>query len=447
MKGKGLTFRSLIVFAMMIIMIFTTTGCDETTIPPQLQDDERVVETKSPSVITVWCFEQQYVEYAKKFEIEHPGVKVNVKRFSYADHVDAYLDALEQGDAPDIMEVGHEFLGEFTGIQGLMDLNAAPFLASTLKPDISPDLWDTGLSYDNKRLIALPITTSPLVTFYRKDIMERYGFPSDPEKLAVYMEDPNRWLAMAGKLKEHGIYLMQWDREPMQWYESMFPLLNSKLQFNRNNAMIAQGMLLSQRVNVQGLDANVGLWTDAGNEALRSGKLAMVYLGSWGELQLEEWVPHMKGLWRATRLPMKLYGYSTGASLVMSEQAQNKELAWSFMKSVFFGVTDDATVAAYMPSRKVLLDKARRSEFLGGQQADRLYIELASKMKEFRPTPLDKQAVEWYRSTRQKGIENNSPPNVILNQIEKLIEQQLQQERRVLLRYSRATFRTMDLLS
>ncbi|MCY9761378.1 extracellular solute-binding protein [Paenibacillus alvei] len=449
MKRKGLSFHKIKMLSFLILFLFAASGCDEQpSIMHQVQaDDEHIAEAKPPLSITVWCFEEQYADYAKKFEAAHPGVTVNVKRFSYKNHAEAYLDALEQGYAPDVMEVGHEFLGEFNGIQGLVDLNAPPFQASELKPDISPDLWDTGLSYDNKHLIALPITTSPLVTFYRKDILERYGFPSEPEKLALYMEDPDRWLAMAKRLKEHGIYLLQWDREPLQWYESMFPLLNSRLQFNRNNAMIAQGMLLSQRVNVQGLDANVGVWTEAGTEALGTGKLAMVYLGSWGEQQLEEWAPHTKGLWRATRLPMKLYGYYTGSSLIMPEQARNKELAWSFMKSVFYGVTDDSTVAAYLPSRKVLLDQERHSQFLGGQQADRLYMELASKMKEFRPTPLDKQAAEWYHSVKQRGIENNTLPDVILNQIEKLIEQGLQQERRVILQYSRALFKTMDITS
>jgi len=53
---------------------------------------------------------------------------------------------------------------------------------------ISKDIWESNKSLDGKRLLAMTFLTSPVVTFYRADVMEENGFPSEPEELAKFIE-------------------------------------------------------------------------------------------------------------------------------------------------------------------------------------------------------------------------------------------------------------------
>ncbi|QYR23090.1 hypothetical protein KZ483_09285 [Paenibacillus sp. sptzw28] len=50
------------------------------------------------------------------------------------------------------------------------------------------------------------------MSFYRADILEENGFPSDPKELAFYMSKPEQFLDMAQALKAKGIYLLEFNR-------------------------------------------------------------------------------------------------------------------------------------------------------------------------------------------------------------------------------------------
>ncbi|WP_051286896.1 ABC transporter substrate-binding protein [Paenibacillus taiwanensis] len=415
------------------ILVLLLTGCRTEKISTLPVENVSASDVQPPQELTVWCYGDSCADFASKFEQENKGVKINVKRFTYNDHAQTYLDAMVKGKAPDVMEVENTFLGEFNAIEGIVNLLEEPFRADLLKATVAPALWDATLSYDGTRLIALPVASSPRVTFYRKDILEKYGFPSEPEALGRYMEDPERWLNMAIKLRKEGIFITQWDADPMELYETTVPQFDSSMRFNRNNEVIRQGLELSQEVNRRGLDANIGLWTELGEQALQSGKLAMVYLGTWGELQLEQWAPKTTGLWRVTRLPFNLYGYSGSTSLMLSEQSKNKPLAWKFMYSMFMGMDGNATVAAHLPSRKTVLDRKYSSNFLGGQYSNELYMDLAMKMREYKPTPLDVVANEWFRVAKLKAIEFNMYPATALKTINDEINVKLEESRRILL--------------
>jgi len=48
--------------------------------------------------------------------------------------------------------------------------------------------------------------TSPVVTFYRADVMEENGFPSEPEELAKFIEKSENLMAIAKKLNPRSVH-------------------------------------------------------------------------------------------------------------------------------------------------------------------------------------------------------------------------------------------------
>ncbi|UHA74934.1 ABC transporter substrate-binding protein [Paenibacillus sp. 481] len=427
------------IFVMFIFLILPIVGCRTEHIATAPQDKVEPSAEQLPQRLTVWSYDGNYKSHAKQFEKLYPDVEVEVKEFTFDNHVEAYLQAMEDGSPPDIMEIENKNLGEFNAIEGIVNLLDPPFDAGRLKMDIAPTLWEMAKSFDKKALIALPITFSPKVTFYRKDIIEKYGFPSEPEELAAYMKESKNWLKMARELKKDGIFIAQWDSEALELSESTMALFDESLMFNRNSLLIKQGLSLAREVNQRGLGANTSIWNETGQKMLRSGNLAMVYMGAWGEYRLHDWAPNTAGLWRATSLPFGLYGFSDASSLMMSEHAKNKPLAWEFMKMVHQNGSTDSVVTAHLPSRRDLLEKKHTSTFLGGQLVNPLYMELADRMIVSRPTPLDLAVMGGYRSYINQYIYSHVSPDKVLSQIERKINQEMELERSILLDYLHAS--------
>ncbi|WP_028596685.1 ABC transporter substrate-binding protein [Paenibacillus assamensis] len=429
-----LSYRHLLATLIVCFFALLLSGCARTEkVSTWPREHKTLGKEVAPQEITIWAYSENYKQLAEKFEKNHQGVKVHIKRINYHDHVNVYREALVSGSTPDVMEVDHMVLGEFSVIDGLVDLKGEGYLEDKLKNTMSIPLLKAAHSLDNERLFALPISTSPLLTYYRKDIMEKYGYPSEPEELAKYLESEERLLAMAIRLRQEGIYMMQDVTNPLDWAESAIPLFDNMYMFNRNNVHIARAFELSQKLKESDLALNIPLRTKAGKEAVRSGHQAMVYLGTWGEKRLREIAPETKGLWRATKLPLGTYGFSDGTYFMMPKMSNNKQLAWEFMKYVYEHMDQDGLVAAHLPSRLHLLEQSSRSEFLGGQHANELYMKLTNHIVEYRPTPFDVDMEEKYRARRQQAIDDNSKPYDTLSSIEHAINAEVRQSRKILM--------------
>ncbi|TVX88282.1 ABC transporter substrate-binding protein [Paenibacillus agilis] len=434
MEQVRLSYRYVLTALIICFFVLLLSGCARTEqVSTWPREHKAQGNEPIPQEITIWAYSENYTELVESFEKNNQGVNVHIKRVNYHDHVNLYREALVSGNAPDIMEVDHMFLGEFSVIDGLVDLKGGEFLEDRLKNTMSIPLLKAAHSLDNERLFALPISTSPLLTYYRKDIMEKYGYPSEPEELAKYMESKERLLAMAMRLRQEGIYIMQDVFNPLDWAESANPLFDNMYMFNRNNIHIARAFELSQQLKESDLALNVPLRTKAGQEAIRSGQQAMVYLGTWGERRLEKIAPDTKGLWRATRLPLGTYGFSDGTYFMIPKMSNNKKLAWEFMKYAYENMDQDGIVAAHLPSRLQLLEQNSASAFLGGQHANELYVKLTNHIVEYRPSPFDVDMEEKYRAKRQQAVDNDEKPYEALSSIEYAINAEVRQSRKILL--------------
>jgi multiple sugar transport system substrate-binding protein len=127
------------------------------------------------------------------------------------------------------------------------------------------------------------------VTYYRKDILEKFGFPSEPEELGKYIEDPNNWLNMAKELKKYDHWIAQWITEPSDIYYRNRGFYDNKFNYLRKGPEAEMVLYASKIMKEYELYPSINIWEPSGQEAIRNGKICMVYLGSWGEKRLLEW--------------------------------------------------------------------------------------------------------------------------------------------------------------
>jgi len=280
-------------------------------------------------------------------------------------------------------------------------------------------------------MIGFPFGSSTLMTYYRADIMEQYGFPAEPEEFARFMEVPENWLAVARALKKDGRYLAQWATEIIALYDSTQGVFDENVDFLRNNETYLKAIQFVKQINEEGLVSLTDVWTESGAQMVRDGNLAMLHLGTWGADQIKLWAPDTAGLWRATRLPFNLYGWANSASFMIPSASDQKDWAWEFVKYVSTEWTMKGlsnTVPAYIPARANEQKLAETDEFFGGQQMYALQLQLTKKMKEHKLTPLNQRAKALWSQTINMGIERKKAPETIVQDAELAIRTEMGKE-------------------
>jgi len=134
--------------------------------------------------IEFWTYNDGWKAPINHFQLIHPKIKIKLVKFDFNDMGNVYKKALAAGEGPDILFFDSAYYSQFTTGEYLEDLLKEPYYAGRYEKDFPKDIWESNKSLDGKRLLAMTFLTSPVVTFYRADVMEENGFPSEPEELA-----------------------------------------------------------------------------------------------------------------------------------------------------------------------------------------------------------------------------------------------------------------------
>ncbi len=389
--------------------------------------------TDSTGEITLWAA-WPLDSWIGHFNSVFPNVKVNLV---VMDEIEGKLKtALAAGSgAPDIAFLDGGYMGNYNTIDGFEDLLQPPYNGGQYEEYFPASTWQRFMSLDGKKLISIATDIAPAVTFYRADIMEENGFPSDPVELGKYISDADNFINMAKALKAQDKYLIQWDSEPLGIYTFGIGFFNRKLEWQRNTDQFVKGLDLSKRFKQEKLASNIDFWSDEGTQAISSGKLSMTFLGNWGAEELSNKNPDTAGKFRATNLPFGAAGGWGGASLGITTQSKNKEMAWEFIRLILLNNVyankenlESGGTPAFLPSFELLDQLEQPNEFLGGQMTGHMYQELIHKIPESISTQLDGKAQEIWDKGIQDALEKNIDSKTALQSIQDEVEKVLKND-------------------
>lgn len=388
------------------------------------------ITTDTKATLTLWAA-WPLDSWVTMFNSVFPKVTV---KLVVMDEIEGKLKtALAAGSgAPDLVFLDGGLMGNYNTIQGFENLLDSTYDAGQYKDAFSPAVWQRFMSLDGKRLISIPTDTAPAVTFYRSDIMEEAGFPSDPMELGEYISDPDNFINLAKTLQAQGKYVVQWDSEPLSIYTFGIGFFDRQLKWQRNTDQFVMGLELAKRFKQEKLASNIDFWSDEGTQALASGKTAMTFLGNWGVDEIANKAPDTKGKWHTTNLPFGAFGGWGGASLGITSQSKNKELAWEFIKMILLtneyankeNITSGGT-PAFLPAYDMLDDVEKPNAFLGEQKTGHLYMDLIKNIPESISTPLDTKAQEIWDKGIQEALDKNIDPKTALQNIQDEVEKVL----------------------
>ncbi|UVI29155.1 ABC transporter substrate-binding protein [Paenibacillus spongiae] len=391
-------------------------------------------DTDMSGSITFWTFSPEiHKEIAASFNKVYPKIKVNVVGLGWEVH-DKLQTTLAAGKgAPDIAQVEQGQFPRYIKGDVLEDLLEAPYEAGKYKEDTTDYNWFRWMNQDNTKLLGIPWDVTPGVYYYRADIFEELGLPSEPEELGEYIADADNWITVVETLTSNGKFGMEWRDGPVHWAGDAVGYFDKDFNWLRNTEELVKILDVTKRQNQLKIAPHMGFGDEKGKALVKSGKLVGLVLGSWGAREIAKVFPDQKGKWRATSVPMGIYYGGGGSTFVIPKQApdENKLAAWKFLEWMQF--SEDAWKIfvkwSVQPGWKSIAEASwyqeLTNEYLGGQADFALYSQLAEKLQPLKKTELDGKAWDIWLKGVLEALDKNVDSKTEINKIEDNIKRQL----------------------
>lgn len=271
-KGKW-----LLVYGVVLVLVLTLGACGSKSSSSNAEDEDGDV------TLTFWTFgATNYEDLAKEYEKENPGVKVKVKVSENDDHHNSLFTALSAGKgAPDLAMVEIDELDRFKEAKdrfaNLYDLGA-----DDIKDNYLDWKWQIGENEDGDFLFGLPTDIGPKAIFYRTDLFEEAGLPTDPEKVQDKIQSKDDLIKVGEKIKEKTgkplvdsmemVYRAVIDGATESFYDEDGNLLVE----NEGNA-VKEAYDLAVEFNDHELVGDYEMWSPEWGNAVNDGDFAISY--------------------------------------------------------------------------------------------------------------------------------------------------------------------------
>ncbi|MGP4041073.1 ABC transporter substrate-binding protein [Gracilibacillus sp. D59] len=376
--------------------------------------------------ITFWSWDEMFKDVIKEFNKVYPNVKVELVNMELGELHDNLQTTINAGEgAPDVSHVEQFQIPRFQSEGLLVDVSQPPYNASRFRDLFSEYNWTRWQSIDGKRQLALPWDVVPGVFYYRTDIYEQMGFPTDPQELGEFLQDPENVLTVAQTFSANGIYMYEFRDSPAIQYGDAVGYFDSEYNYLRNDERMAELLdTVKQGVQLNWAPQMSILFSDEGKQLVNQGKVASFPAGNNAARHLADIFPDQSGKWSVTRMPLGVNVALGGSTFVIPEQSENKEAAWAFIE--YLTLSEEAwkiyVEKAVQPGVSHITSlpwfQEHTNEYLGGIQDYKFYDTLDEAIPVRKFTPLDGAAWDIYIEKINEAIDKNIDSKTILQQIE-----------------------------
>ncbi len=348
------------------------------------------------------------------FHEMYPNITVEYVFTDTTSHHQNLQTALAAGSgACDVAMVEGAYVAQYRNSEALADLNQ--YGAADLASDFVAFKWDQCISDDGSAMRLIPWDVGPATAFYRTDVFEAAGLPTDPTEVEELMSTWDGVLKAAeavGALGDNnwfmadGSYLYQLLFQNRDYYDEDLNLI-----LERDGDIDCLNTIIKMRE--EGLDMNVDMWSTEAYAAYADGSIAYVPNGCWfGGFLKTDIDPQGAGHWGVCNLPAGIGAKNWGGSfLTIPEQSQNKEAAWAFvsyMLATVKGQNDMFEAVDYFPGYIPAYDDPIYDEgddYFGGQQTKKLWADIATKLEPVYTTQMDTTAEGQIFTSVNQGLQ------------------------------------------
>ncbi len=358
---------------------------------------------KPTGTITLWGWTaaiRDTMEAAGIFEdfyAEFPDTSVEITYYSPNDVYTNLPLALTAGEgACDVCLVENSHVSEYVHLGGLLDLTdrVQPYI------DKMNDYKWTDCELDG-RYYCMPWDSGPVVMYYRRDVFEAAGFPSDPDSVSELVSTWDKYFETCQTIKEQtGNYCFAHNKannyarlyEMTLWQQGLgyYDLETGEVTVD-SPENIAVLEMFGRFWDADLVSDNLE-WSDPWYAELASldAPIATLVEASWMEIFMKSWIaPGTAGKWGVTYMPAWEEGQvrasnDGGSGFVIPAQTQNPDLAWAFIEFALGREESQEkmfAISGFIPSLETTYDSPlflMGDSFLGGQNARAIYAEVVA---------------------------------------------------------------------
>lgn len=380
------------------------------------------VNQGSPVVLTFWALgNTHYATLVQEYMAEHPNIKINISiQTDIFAHHDRMESALSSGSgAPDIFMLDQEYLERFINAKDFF-YNLYEFGAKGIEVDYLYWAWKQATSVDGSYQLGLPAGISPTVVYYRADLMERAGLPTDPEEFSAAINKWDKFAAVAKQFTdETGLPFA--DSADLV-YNGLRDQSTDRIYFNKvDGSFIGDTNPQVKKAydfTVQGVQEGwIGNWTLGSPEwekAIREGDLGVILGPTWMEDTIRS-ANETSGKWRIAQIP-EGSGSWGGSFLALPKEGKHPKEAYDFITWL---TNKDNQLKTYkasglLPSIPAVYNEpafqADQDDFFGGQVISEAYARSAQRVKPVYCGPRFEQMDTLIKKALRDVLENEADP-------------------------------------
>ncbi|OMD42901.1 ABC transporter substrate-binding protein [Paenibacillus odorifer] len=363
-----------------------------------------------------------YEDLAKEYTKEHPNVTIKVQNTGdQTAHHNNLTTALSAGSgAPDIFQLEIGFMERFINAQdkfyNLNDLGAKDIQANYLDWK-----WKQASSVDGSFQLGLPTDIGPTVVYYRTDLAEAAGLPSDPEGFGGAIDTWDKFAAVAKAFKE------KTGKPFVDLTDLTFNALRDQsadeIYFSKadgsfigdTNPQVRKAYDFTVKGIQEGWISNLMLWSPEWGQGMNDGSFAVVMGPAWMAGNVKSNAPDTTGKWKIAQLPEGAGNWGGSFLTLPKEGKHSKEaydfIAWMDNKD---NQLESFKTKGLMPSIPALYEDPAfvdfKDEFFGGQQIAVEFGKAANRVKPVYYGPLHDQTDTFFKNALKNVLEKKADP-------------------------------------
>jgi cellobiose transport system substrate-binding protein len=230
----------------------------------------------------------------------------------------------------------------------------------------------------------------PTVLFYRPDIFQQAGLPTDPNAVAARLDSWDAYIQAGQRMQStlHGKSYMFDDTDAVFeqiMSQSPWQYFDRADNYIGNQSHVRRAWDYATRINQLGLTAKAAVGTSEWSAAVSNGTIASFVGASWMEQYLILDAQSTAGKWRITQAPGGA-GNNGGSYLAITKASAHPREAYEVMKWLLSPSHQLQTFLSnkIFPSTPAIYNDPRmdrRDPFLGGQVASKIFSQAAEQVK------------------------------------------------------------------
>ncbi|TCT20495.1 carbohydrate ABC transporter substrate-binding protein (CUT1 family) [Melghiribacillus thermohalophilus] len=338
-----------------------------------------------------WVFGSAgYEQLAEEYMEDHPDVNIEINHSEMNDlHNNLFTSISAGSGAPDITMIEVSAIAKFMEAQDRF-YNLYDFGAEDIKDQYLDWKWNMAESPDGSYLIGLPTDIGPTTMFYRTDVFEEAGLPTDPDEVSSMFQTWEDFFEIGKQIKaETGKPIVD---GPELLYNALRDQADQQY-FNENDELIIEGNSavkeaydFTARLIEEGLVGQNELWTPEWGNAMADGSYGVLLAPSWMVANVKENAPDASGKWRITTMPEGAGNWG-GSYIAIPKESEHPEEAYAFIEWL---VSPENQLTSFknnglFPSALPVYEESdfieSTDDYFGGQQVAKIFSEAAEQVK------------------------------------------------------------------